>query len=69
MPQVLITGGSSGIGFELAKKFAADGYELLLAASNPDRLFKAKQEIEAAYDVKITIYALDLSKQGAAEQL
>ena len=28
----VVTGGSSGIGFELAKLFAADGYDLLIAA-------------------------------------
>ena len=30
----LITGGSTGIGFELAKQFAAHGHDLVLVARN-----------------------------------
>lgn len=69
MAQVLITGGSGGIGLELAKKFAADGYGVLLAASNEDRLLQAKQIIENSYHVQAGIYAIDLAVQGAAGQL
>ena len=35
MPFAIVTGGSSGIGLELAKLAAADDYELLLAADTP----------------------------------
>lgn len=69
MAQVLITGGSSGIGLELVKKFAADGYGVVLVASNEDRLLAAKQTIEESYSVPVTTYAFDLSEQGAAERL
>lgn len=69
MAQVLITGGSSGIGLELAKKFAADGYEIILAASNADRLLTAKNIIEDCYHVPVSTYVFDLAKQGEAEQL
>ena len=31
----IVTGGSSGIGLELAKLAAADGFELILAADTP----------------------------------
>lgn len=66
--KVLITGGSSGIGLELAKRFAADGYMVLLAASSKEKLLTAKQILER-YQVPVQIYVLNLAKQGAAEQL
>jgi len=69
MSQVLITGGSSGIGLELAKQFAADGYDIILAASNSDRLLRAKKTIEDNYHVVVITYAYDLSKQGEAAKL
>ena len=69
MAQVLITGGSSGIGLELAKQFAADGYKIILSSSNADRLLAAKETIEKRYHVQVSIYTFDLAKQGMAERL
>ena len=69
MADVLITGGSSGIGFELARKFASEGYPILLAASNLDKLQNAKEKIENEYHVCVTIYQQDLAKIGAAYEL
>lgn len=69
MAQVLITGGSNGIGLELAKQFAADGYDIILTASNADRLMTAKKTIEDNYHVPVTTYAYDLARQGEAAKL
>lgn len=69
MAQVLITGGSSGIGLELAKQFAADGYGIILTASNADRLMTAKKTIEDNYHVPVTTYVYDLAGQGEAAKL
>ncbi len=46
---VLITGGTSGIGFELAKQFAMNGYNLILVARGNEGLEKAKTEITSQY--------------------
>ena len=67
--EVLITGGSSGIGLELAKQFAADGYAVILAASNEERLLGAKTMLKEQYSVSVSTYAFDLAKQGMAERL
>ncbi len=42
-----ITGGASGIGFGIAKAFAACGARLTLASRNIEKLTAAKQELEA----------------------
>lgn len=66
---VLITGGTSGIGYALAKKFAEEDYKILIAASNKERLLKTKNELEETYGISVHIYEQDLSKLGAAEEL
>lgn len=66
---VLITGGSSGIGFALAKQFAADGYGIVLVSSNERKLQTAKQKLVKDFEVPIFIYVSDLTQKGAAEAL
>ena len=59
----LITGASSGIGEEIAKKLAKRGFNLILTARRLDRLEDIKQQIKAAYNVKVKILPYDLSKK------
>jgi short-subunit dehydrogenase len=61
---VLITGGSSGIGLELAKIFAANDYALILVGRDGSKLQNAIQEIGLPRD-KIKIFAKDLSDKNA----
>lgn len=42
---VMITGSSSGIGFELAKLFAKDNYDVAMSGSS-DKIFESAKEIE-----------------------
>ena len=46
-PLALVTGASSGIGLELAKQFAENGYDLVVNAEDPG-LTAAAQELRAA---------------------
>lgn len=39
--KAIITGGSDGIGYAIAKSFAINGADLLLIARNQDKLLKA----------------------------
>ena len=57
----LITGASTGIGYELAKLFARDKHNLILVARNKIKLESVKTEL-SKYNVDIKILALDLSK-------
>jgi NAD(P)-dependent dehydrogenase (short-subunit alcohol dehydrogenase family) len=44
---VILIGGSSGIGFETARRARAEGAEVILTGRNPDRLEKAAAELGA----------------------
>ena len=61
----LITGASSGIGYELAKLFAKDGKNLIIVSRNKDRLEQVKTEIENKYGIRIEILPKDLSDPQA----
>jgi len=43
----LITGGTSGIGYELARLFAKDHYNVVLVARDETELDKTAAELEA----------------------
>ena len=49
----LITGASKGIGLELAKLFAKDGYSLVMVARSNDLLEKLKEEFTKEYGVDV----------------
>lgn len=51
----LITGGTMGIGYELAKQFAEHGHNLILAARHADDLQRVKEELEGANIDVVTI--------------
>jgi short-subunit dehydrogenase len=61
-----VTGASSGIGWELARLFAKDGYDLVLVARNQARLEALAQELRAAHGVQVTVLPADLSEPEAA---
>ena len=62
---VLITGGTSGIGYELAKKFAKEGFNLILVARTESELYKTVDEINDQYDVDAIGIAKDLFEPNA----
>ncbi len=66
---VLITGPTSGIGYELAKLFAKDGYGLILVARGGDRLAPLKAELEKTYGVFVKTIEKDLSESNAPQEV
>ena len=62
----LITGASFGIGLELARIFAREGYNLVLVARTADRLRQVASELEKANGTRSLILASDLAAPGAA---
>lgn len=58
---IIITGGSSGIGLAMAKKFAVKGAKVVIAGRNAERLEKAREEI-AVRDENLLTIQMDVSK-------
>jgi short-subunit dehydrogenase len=61
----LITGASSGIGGELAKIFAKDGYNLVLVARSEGKLKELAGELAEKHGTLSTIIPADLAKPSA----
>ena len=59
--QVLITGGSKGIGLAVANAFAAEGAEIVIAARNHAMLEDAAGGVRRKHNAKVTAHAADLS--------
>ena len=57
----LISGATSGIGYELAKLFAKDKNNLILVSRNEKKLEEIKEEL-IKNDIEVLTYAYDLSK-------
>ena len=65
----LVTGASSGIGYELAKLFARDGKNVVVVARREDRLEELRREIEAKHGTTVVVLPKDLSSPGAPEEI
>src|SRR5262249_53921409 len=69
VPAVLITGASSGIGYELAKLFAKDHHRLVLVARNGPRLGQIADELQRQFGITVITVALDLTEPDAPRSL
>ncbi len=65
----LITGATSGIGYELAKLLAEDGYNLVITSRDENIAEEKAQEFEQAYGVEVTTIVTDLFESDAASKL
>lgn len=65
----LITGASSGIGEEFARRLAAAGMRLVLVARSENRLRQLAEELARDHNVEARFLALDLLQSDAVEQI
>ena len=66
---IWITGASSGIGREFARRYAAMGCRLILTARRADRLQALAEELHAAHGTDCRIETADLSRAEACSRL
>jgi len=66
---VLITGASAGIGEALAGKFAAGGFDLVLAARSKDKLARLAAKLSKKHGIAAEVAQIDLAKPGAPRDL
>ena len=65
----LVTGGASGLGYELALLLAKDTHNLVLVDIDAKKLQEAKQEIETKFSVQVQVLDKDLSKANISEEI
>src|SRR6202140_3226770 len=65
----LVTGGSSGIGLELAKNLAPAGFDLVLVGRKRDTLEAAAGQLEGKFGIKAHVFAADLRLQDAPQAI
>jgi len=65
----LITGASGGIGFELAKLFARDKYNLVLVARSKEKLQQRADELRKLGSPFVTVHWFDLAELDAPDKL
>jgi len=63
---ILITGASSGIGYEMASQLAAQQKNLILVARTENKLQQMQAELIERYGISVQYYATDLSDVNAA---
>lgn len=65
----LITGASTGIGYELSKCFAADHHNLIIIARQEQRLRQVAEELTKQFGITVKVVPADLAQPDAPEKI
>jgi uncharacterized protein len=65
----LVTGAAGGIGLELSRLLAADGYDLILVGRDRERLQRVGVDLRAQYRIAVQCESRDLSESRAGFRL
>jgi NAD(P)-dependent dehydrogenase (short-subunit alcohol dehydrogenase family) len=67
-PLAIVTGGSRGLGYEVAKTLSHQGFDIALVAKDPHRLAVAASQLEPS-GAHISIFACDLEQPQLVREL
>jgi len=65
----LVTGGSSGIGVDIAREIADRGADVVVVARREEKLREVADELESDFDVEADWVSMDLARQEAGAEL
>lgn len=65
----LITGASSGIGYELAKEFARHHHNLVIIARNEEKLEDLAKKLIVEFKIKVLVIQADLTKEEDIDKI
>jgi short-subunit dehydrogenase len=65
----LVTGASSGIGWQISVQLARRGCHIIAVSNQPSRLLDLKSELESAFQVQVFTLDRDLAREDAAEKV
>ncbi|MEZ5453857.1 MAG: SDR family oxidoreductase [Thiothrix sp.] len=68
MPTLLITGANRGLGLELARRYAADGWDVLACCRSPENARELNQ-LAAAFGGKVSVHLLDVANNAQRQSL
>lgn len=66
---VVITGSTSGVGYQAAKRLAAGEANLIMINRNPDKAESVKIELESTYGIKVKSYIADFKQLKSLRQV
>lgn len=65
----LVTGASSGIGYELTKLLASEGHDVVLVSRSESKLERIGETLEADHGIETTVVAADLAERSGAKSV
>jgi len=68
-PRVLVTGSSRGIGLELVRQYASNGYDVFATCRDPDHATELGEVAAAAPGDAVTVHRLDVSSESELDAL